>query len=303
MAALRRVLLFFVDGIGIAPADPLRNAFAAADLPVLRELAGGAPLCSEAFGALGELRGPRSVLRAADALLGVPGRPQSGTGQAALLTGVNAPAAFGRHFGSWVPVALRDTVRRESVLARAARHGLRVAYANAHPPIGDRRPSAPPLAAEGAGLRLRGLEALVSGEAVASSFTNERWRSRLGAAVPEVALETAAGRLASVVRNNDVTLFAHFDTDFAGHAQELPAAVAALERVDRFLGALLKELPSEALVVLASDHGNVEDAGAGHTHHPVPVLAVGEGHEAFGRVRSITDVVPALLHALEIPAP
>jgi 2,3-bisphosphoglycerate-independent phosphoglycerate mutase len=300
MSTPARVLLFFVDGIGVGPADAETNAFAAAELPTMQALSGGVPLTTEGLGTRGEIHCRGALIRSVDACLGVPGRPQSGTGQAALLTGTNAPREFGRHFGSWVPVALRDVVRRESVLGKAARAGRRVAYANAHPPIGDRRPAAPPLAAEGAGLPLRGLEALVAGEVVASSFTNERWRARLGHHIPEVSLERAAERLALAVAASDLTLFAHFDTDFAGHEGRLDLAVDALERLDRFLGFLLAALPPDVTVVLASDHGNLEDAGAGHTRNPVPVVAVGPGHDAFTGVHAITDVAPTILRLLDV---
>ena len=33
--------------------------------------------------------------------MGVPGMPQSGSGQAALLTGLNVPALIGGHYGPW----------------------------------------------------------------------------------------------------------------------------------------------------------------------------------------------------------
>jgi 2,3-bisphosphoglycerate-independent phosphoglycerate mutase len=72
--------------------------------------------------------------------------------------------------------------------------------------------------------------------------------------------------------------------------------------VDAFVGELVDALPRDALLVLSSDHGNVEDASGGHTRNPVPVLAAGAGRGAFLEARSIEDVVPLILAALGIAA-
>lgn len=293
-----RVLFVFLDGVGVGERDAARNPFARAALPHLRGLLGGdLPFRGEA-GALAT----RAGWVAADATLGVPGRPQSGTGQTTLLTGENAPRLFGRHFGSWVPTPLRPLLQAESLLARAVAAGRAVCFANAYPlrflpSLTQRRPAAPPLAAHAAGLLWRDAAELRVGRAVASSITHERWRERFGAGVvPEVAPEQAGRVLAGLAAEHRLTFFAHYDTDAAGHRQELGAAVAALEKVDRFLGGVLAALPADTLLVLASDHGNLEDVAAGHTLNPVPVIAAGPGSaELLGRVRDLTHLAPALL--------
>src|SRR5438067_435351 len=107
-----RVLLFFVDGVGLGDDDPAINPFVTARIPTLNSMLDGAPPTRASAGA----RTTRASLVGLDAQLGVPGLPQSGTGQTALLTGHNAPQTFGRHFGPWVPVRLRALVAGESVL-------------------------------------------------------------------------------------------------------------------------------------------------------------------------------------------
>ena len=98
-----RILVLFLDGVGIGPDDPDRNPFLQAKLPAFRGLWGGrVPTLSDPAPA-----GSRGVAFPMDATLGVEGLPQSGTGQVALLTGRNAPRIFGRHFGPWPPVSLR----------------------------------------------------------------------------------------------------------------------------------------------------------------------------------------------------
>ncbi len=83
---------------------------------------------------------PRTLLRAStgltfcavDACLGVPGLPQSATGQTALFTGVNAPALVGDHVTAYPTTRLREVIAEHSLLKRARESGATVAFANAH---------------------------------------------------------------------------------------------------------------------------------------------------------------------------
>jgi hypothetical protein len=303
----RRAILVFLDGVGIGAGDPAFNPFTAAHLPRIQALLGGRLPIAEHLDADGRIVAERAVLAAADATLGVEGLPQSGTGQATLLTGRNGAAEYGRHFGPWVPTPLRPMLAAENLLRRAVDAGRTVAFANAYPLSGApadprifRRPAGPMLAAQSAGALTRGAVDLAEGRAVASSITNERWREHLGSDVPEVTPEDAARTLARVAADADVTLFAHYDTDYTGHRGALDGAVAALQRVDAFLGALVDALPPDTLLVVSSDHGNVEDVRGGHTINPVPVLAVGAGREEFINVHSLMNVTPMLLQVLGI---
>ena len=305
MTAPRRAILVFLDGVGIGPGDAAYNPFASARLPWIQELLGGRLPISEHLDPEGHIVTERAVLVAADATMGVEGLPQSGTGQTALLTGRNAAAEYGRHFGPWVPTPLRPMLAAENLLRRALDAGRTVAFANAYPLSGIpadprifRRPAGPMLAAQSAGALTRGAAELAEGRAVASSITNERWREHLGSDMPQVTPEEAARTLARIGAEADVTLFAHYDTDYTGHRGDLAGAVGALQRVDAFLGALADALPPDALLVVSSDHGNVEDVRGGHTLNPVPVFALGTGREQFVNARSLMDVTPMILNAL-----
>jgi 2,3-bisphosphoglycerate-independent phosphoglycerate mutase len=301
----RRAILVFLDGVGIGAGDAAYNPFAAAHLPRIRALLDGRLPVAEQLDADGRIVAERAVLAAADATLGIDGLPQSGTGQTTLLTGHNGAAEYGRHFGPWVPTPLRPMLAAENLLRRALDAGRTVAFANAYPLSGApadprifRRPAGPVLAAQSAGALTRGAVELAEGRAVASSITNERWREHLGDDVPQVTPEQAARTLAGIAAEVEVTLFAHYDTDYTGHRGELAGAVAALERVDAFLGALADALPADTLLVVSSDHGNVEDVRGGHTLNPVPVLALGAGRQRFADARSLMDVTPMILNAL-----
>jgi hypothetical protein len=267
-------------------------------------------------------RGRIGLSRPVDATLGVEGTPQSGTGQAALLTGVNAAAAFGRHFGPWVPTDLRPLVRDENVLVRARAAGHTTTFANAYPrewarARADRRPAAPPLAALGAGLMTRHAEHLARGEAVTSEIVNDGWIRHLGPADLPRPTPLEAGRaLGRIAGSAELTLFAHYTTDTVGHRGGMPEAVEALERVDALLEGVLETLPPGHRVVIASDHGNIEEVDGGHTRNPalgVVVGAEGEGvhaervraagedprvAEAAERFRALTDLPELLLGLL-----
>jgi 2,3-bisphosphoglycerate-independent phosphoglycerate mutase len=291
-----RVLFLFLDGVGIGPADPDVNPFFRARLPTLRSaLDGRLPSLDEP-----RLTGPRAIAFPLDACLGVPGTPQSGTGQIALLTGHNAPHLFGRHFGPWPPVRLRALLERDNLLSKAGASGARVIFANAYPsgyPKGraSRRIAAIPLAARAAGVLDRDHVALAAGRAVASEIVNDRWIEHLGRVdLPPTTARDAGVNLAGLASDADLTLFAHYQTDVAGHRGGMTGAVEALERVDAFLSGVLDAIPPDTLFLLASDHGNIEDTSGGHTQNPALGLAIGGMAATLPLPERLTQI-PALV--------
>lgn len=296
-----RVLFVFFDGVGIGPDDPDRNPFLRTDLPTLTRLCGGRiPTLAEPAVGSGERRSfPLS------ATLDTEGTPRSGTGQTALLVGRNTARLHGGHFGPWTPVRLRPLLAEENLLKRARDGGHSVAFANAYPPgfPGDRSlrlVAAPPLAARSAGLLTRHSDALARGEAVASEIVNEGWIQHLGRTeLPRVTPEAAGTNLARIASRHRLTFFAHYATDRAGHHRRMEDAVGALARVDAFLGGVVSGLGDDALLLVASDHGNLEDVTRQHTRNPVLGILAGPGAGARGAgLRSITDVPGAVLEWL-----
>lgn len=297
------LLLLFIDGIGLGDDDPAINPFVAASLPTLRTLLDQQPIIA----ASAPYHGASASITALDATLGVPGLPQSGTGQTALFTGENAAAIFGRHFGPWVPTALRDMLSRQNVLTRAKEQGRRVAFANAYPEevftskAHGRDPlrAGPPIAALGARVLNRHTPELMRGDAVASEIINEGWRHHLNRTdLPVITPAKAGHNLARIANQHDLTMFAHYSTDHVGHTHNLPASIAALERVDEFLGGVIAE-GKELTIALVSDHGNLEDVRVGHTLNPAVGVFLGPLREELtDGVKSLTDVAPSLLQVL-----
>ncbi|RMH22632.1 MAG: hypothetical protein D6701_01185 [Gemmatimonadetes bacterium] len=139
-----------------------------------------------------------------------------------------------------------------------------------------------------------------AGRAVASEIVVDGWRRHLGYDGPDVSPAEAGAALARISAEHDLTFYAHYHTDTAGHRGGMSGAVEALERVDAFLGGLLDHLDPAAALVLASDHGNIEDVRAGHTTHPALLLVARGAVRATGRTTpgDLTDVKPLLLELL-----
>jgi 2,3-bisphosphoglycerate-independent phosphoglycerate mutase len=264
----------------------------------LRDLLGG-PLVLD--GVAGRAAGQDVVLRALDACLGVPGLPQSATGQTALFTGVNAPALVGQHITAYPTAPLQKIIAEYSLLKRAAETRARVLFANAHSEkfwqmirAGKRRLGASTLTAMAANVPIPTLEDLVAGRAVLWDITHEVATGHLGYRLPLVTAGEAGARLARLAAGHDLVLYETFLPDLAGHRRIEPEWV--LTRLDDFLDGVLAHRSPDTTLVVCSDHGNLEDTSTkAHTTNPVPLLAVGPAAGRFREATDITDVAPAIL--------
>lgn len=294
------VLWVFLDGVGLGP--PGDNPFASLDLPAFHTLGGGQRWTADAT----PIRRADHVFIPIDATLDVEGLPQSGTGQGALFTGHDAIRAHGRHFGPYPPTKVRPLVEQHSVFARLAAvvGAERLAFANAYPQrffqmVEARgRWTVTTLAASAAGVRLRGGDDLAAGRALASDLTGQGWRRLIDPSFESVTEAQAAGHLLGLLADHDFVLQEYFLTDKAGHSQDADRARDVLQSLDRFFASLLGGLGDD-LLVITSDHGNLEDLGTkSHTRNPVPLVALGPGADAFADAQSLLDVTPAIVRVL-----
>jgi 2,3-bisphosphoglycerate-independent phosphoglycerate mutase len=109
----------------------------------------------------------------------------------------------------------------------------------------------------------------------------------------------------------DLIVLNYANPDMVGHTGSLPAAIKAVETVDRALGRIADAIgrAGGALLVTA-DHGNCElmrdpETGGPHTAHttnPVPVLLLGGGNVEIGDGR-LADIAPTLLALMDLPKP
>jgi hypothetical protein len=300
-AAYHRLLLVFADGVGLG-AGEAGNPFVDEPTPALRRLLGG-PLTLERA----RLPPPDGVaLAALDAVLGVPGLPQSGTGQTTLFTGLNAQGIVGHHVPALPGRRLKALLAEHSVLKRAADRGHAVTFANAYTAdyverlaSGEVRMSATTAAVLAAGVPFRLLDDLLAGRAVTWDVTGEDFARRAGVPAAARTAGLAGAALARVAGEHRFTLFETFLTDLAGHARWEVTPAAAIARLDGLLGGALAALPPDVTLLLTSDHGNVEEPWhRRHTANPVPLLAAGPAAAAFAGLTRLDEVAPRMLEVL-----
>lgn len=304
------VLLIFVDGIGLGEPRADVNPLATAPMPFVRGLLGGRALVRDAAEDVAGERPGSARLVAVDACLGVPGLPQSATGQTAMLTGINAARTLGRHLSGYPTPTLVHLLQARGLFRRLREVGLRATFANAFTDeyfaaveTGSLRHSATTTAVLSAGLPVRRLDDLLAGRAVFHDVTGESLRSR-GYDVPVITPAEAGRRLAALAAEHDFTLFEHFLTDLAGHAQDWGEAQRLLALLDELLAAVAAHADLTATtVIMLSDHGNLEDLSVKtHTRNPVPGLFFGPGSAFFAAaVRSLCDIAPAVFAYLTSP--
>ncbi|MGC1378577.1 MAG: hypothetical protein WA821_20265 [Anaerolineales bacterium] len=301
-----RILFMFLDGVGLGADDTTINPFAQADMPNLQKLLGGQKLLASSA----PYEDKRATLRAIDATLGVAGLPQSATGQAVLLTGVNIPAALGYHYGPKPNPETAAFLEGGGIFGELTRSGKRAALLNAYPPIyfhaiesGRRLYSSIPLAVTKAGLPLLTVPDLVAGRAICADFTGEGLRERLGQAdLPVLTAAQAGARLAGLSKRHDFAFFEYWLSDYAGHWQNMDNALRLLELIDLVLGSLLRAWDdAEGLILLTADHGNLEDLSTHkHTANPAPLLLIGDKktRRLFDGVTDLAGVAPAIKKAI-----
>jgi hypothetical protein len=315
------VLFIFLDGVGLGADDASTNPFARVATPALTSLLGrrlvavpvpAAPATADGSAAPYPrlATAGRASLMPVDATLSIPGLPQSATGQTTLLTGVNAAALAGRHVTAYPTAALRALLAERSLFAVLRRHGREVALANVYSPEYDAAVAARRIkvgavshAARSAGVRLRSLDDLRAGLAVFHDLTNERLRA-WGHDVPPSTPFEAGQHLAAIARIADLTFFEFFLTDLAAHGRVPLSPDRVVAMVDDLVAGVIAHVHAGTTVVVASDHGNLEDdASTAHTLNPVPVLVFGPRQETFHQLTSLVDVAPAVLSALDVAQP
>lgn len=298
-----KIILLFLDGVGIGEKDEAVNPLARASLPVMTSLLGAVPYSTGKT-----LSTTRAALVPADPTLGVDGLPQSGTGQTAIFTGINAPQVIGRHFGPFPTVALRPVIKEKNIFAQLRENKRTALFANAFPhqffeytQSGTRRLTVTTLSCMMSGIPLLAIESLRKNEAVSADITRERWPELGYPDLPIVSAAEAGTHLGSIARSHDFTLFEYWLTDHAGHKRDMQSAVEVLERFDAFLGGLVESVDlAETLIVLISDHGNIEDLSTkGHTRNPVPCIGIGHRYSEFvSAIENLTQITPTILRFL-----
>jgi 2,3-bisphosphoglycerate-independent phosphoglycerate mutase len=118
--------------------------------------------------------------------------------------------------------------------------------------------------------------------------------------------------VAAIGAGYDLIVVNYANPDMVGHTGILPAAIAAVEAVDRGLGRVLTALEAAGgAMVVCADHGNCETmvdpvTGGPHTSHttnPVPVILVGGPEGVTLRDGRLADLAPTILDLMGLKKP
>jgi hypothetical protein len=291
------VIFLFIDGAGLGdenPENPLTNG----SLKGFSFISGGKPLAKNAR----PVYKKNHLFVPVDAALDVEGLPQSGTGQAALFTGVNAAKTIGKHFGPYPHSGIKPVLKKQSLFKKAQQKGAKCTFINAYPDAffqqakKRNRWTCTTFMAKSAGISLKTEQDVKNGAALTADITQESWQKRLKLDVPAITPEKAAERLINQSAHYDLLLHEYYLTDKAGHSQQPEMTEKYLGRYDRFLWKVIQIKPENITIVLCSDHGNIEDISTKtHTLNKVPLFVYGPGAEIFHPAKSIMDVTPGIL--------
>lgn len=298
------ILFLFVDGIGLGEDDPEINPFVVANTPTLLELTNG----KRWIKGIGTQESERALFIPTDPRLGVAGRPQSGSSQAVILTGKNVPEMIGRHYGPKPNEPIRELLKEDNFYMQVKAQGKTAALIDAYPPgllaniaRGKTLPSSMQYAPIQAGQALFTVEDLMAGRAITAEYTGFSWRKHLNIEAPLHTPQEAGELIVKLSRQYDFALHSHWMTDYVGHRGPFESGVELLEVIDGVLDGILNIWDDdEGIVILTSDHGNMEHIGdRKHTENDVPTLIIGNAKTHFkDNFAQLTDFVPRMSELL-----
>jgi len=309
------VLFIFLDGVGLGEDDPGKNPFVSDNSPTFDHLFSGLKLLAKNAPFFSRYCSLISI----DAQMGVEGLPQSATGQATLLTGLNFPKLLGYHYGPKPNHDISEffaSKRAEnfqkaidskpiSIFSRMSIAGKNASLLNAYPPsyfagINSRKRnhSVIPLAATSSGIRLFDQNDLMMGKALSADFTGQGWRDHLNINNTPIIRPVEAGMLlATLSKEYRFSMFEFWETDIIGHKQNFSNAFKVIEKLDLVLEGLINNWDIENDgILITSDHGNMEDLSTRrHTTNQVPAIFIGPPaiqNKFSNNIRSIGDIAP-----------
>ena len=284
--------MVFLDGVGIGKKDESNNPFFKYGFKTFEKIFGTIPSLNNQ-----RLENGTHFLFPTDATLGVEGLPQSGTGQASLFCGFNAPKFVGKHFGPYPYSTTIPILQKENMLVYFEEKYNSSYFANAYPKAffdyiksGRSRLSVTTLTCKLAGIKLNRVSDVRTGSALTAELTNERWNQRLGYKLKVIKPKTAARRLLRIAKKYKFTLYEYYLSDHIGHLRLANEFEKLFTELDEFLFTLLKEVNSEQMtLIICSDHGNLEDISV-KTHTRNPAITITSGKAARAIAESVTDI-------------
>ena len=295
---MKSVLLIFIDGLGIGANDPVINPCLDSKI----ELFSFPYHNKDVIPVSG-----KGYCYPTDATLGIEGLPQSATGTATLLTGVNCAQELKRHVPGFPNNQLTEIIRKESILKKVNQKGLSSTFINAYRPLFFKlkestqwRLSTTTVANLAAGNSFYSLEDIQKHISIYHDYTNKSLIDR-GFAVPVFSAREAAKILAAVSEKFNLVVYEYFLTDRAGHTQDRERAVQAMVQIEKLILSLIDILDFRGKLLMAvSDHGNIEDLSVKtHTRNNVGTYVWGKESGNYSpEINDISDIAKIILEFL-----
>jgi len=293
--------MVFLDGVGIGKKDYQFNPFFKYGFKAFEKIFGSIPSLDSQ-----RLTNGTHFLFPTDATLGVEGLPQSGTGQASLFCGFNAPKFVGKHYGPFPYTTTIPILQKDNILVYFKDKYRSSYFANAYPKVffdyvnsGRSRLSVTTLTCSLSGIRLNSVTDVRVGRALTAELTNERWNQRLGYKLKVIKPKTAARRLLRIAEKYKFTLYEYYLSDHIGHLRLANEFEKIFSELNEFLFTLLNEVDSKKMtLIICSDHGNLENLSVKtHTLNPALTITTGRGAKEIAEcVTDITQVKEAVLN-------
>ncbi len=303
-----KVIYLFIDGLGLGAQDEETNPFTRYARSYLSVL-GGVKSKSEL---------PINwICVPTDAHLGVPGLPQSATGQTSLWTGINAPKIMGFHKTGFPGPTLIKIINEHSIIKIFKEHSLQATLLNAYSPLyleyikkKPRFKSVSSYLQLSSGQELLTIEKLKEKKAIYMDYTNEFFLKYFHTQGNEdkenLQIQDAFSqglRLIEIAQDYDLVIHEFFLTDKAGHKKDWELAKWCIHTLEQVIDGIVKGMnPENELLLITSDHGNLEDLSTNtHTNNLVPTFAYGyKSHLVNKKIRSLMDIVPFIYEVVGI---
>lgn len=287
------IIYLFIDGIGIGENNAKKNPFSRYANSILQ-------ICS---GKLHLDNGLHKKIKVypLDANMGVPGLPQSATGQTSLWTGINAPKIIGYHITGFPGPKLKSIIYDHSIIKKFVENRYKATLLNAYSPKFlkkleklPRFASASTHVQKASGQSLFIVDDILQKKALYMDITHHimhEYYPELKEKFPIMDPMQRGRDLVDIAHNYELVIFEYFLSDKAGHSQSFEAAKFIIDKLEKFLKGILEALEEDDTLIIISDHGNLEDLSTKtHTNNLVPLIVAGKLKKEFQNLDYLCDV-------------
>jgi 2,3-bisphosphoglycerate-independent phosphoglycerate mutase len=300
------IFYIFIDGIGMGKYDPNSNPFSRFAQGIFSPLGGKSIQDAN----LPPLQGNLHIQKT-DAHMGVPGIPQSATGQTAIWTGINGAKTLGRHVSGFPTITLRKIISQYSMLKVLGQNNLKADFLNCftspylkHVEEKPKLVSASTLVQLASMRPLKTMDDLRNDRGLYMDLTHDILKQIAKDFLPidDPLLSPRDPKIlgSSIFQmfvDYDLTIYEYFLTDKVGHAMDWDKARIIIENLENFFFGILSNFDIEKdTMIITSDHGNLEDLSQkNHSENPVPTILYGKyADEYVNNIHSLTDIVPQI---------